>query len=273
MNQLNPPHRKDAVVRQNQMNNPSPLNPESPVTEPKNQSRVRVRTAVTLVFAANFIALMALLIIGFGCRKPADQEVPPAETNTMTMPTFDTNMVPDISTNAPGTNATVYVPPVVEPVVPPVVVPSATEYAIVKGDYFEKIAKDHGISTKALVAANATVDPKKLKIGQKIQIPAAAAAPAVGSSVSAPVEATAPSEQSHKVKSGDTLTTIAKHYGVSVKALRSANSLTTDKIKVGDKLKIPAKVSAPVAAPVVPEVAAPEPAPAPAPAATTPKAL
>ena len=48
------------------------------------------------------------------------------------------------------------------------------------------------------------------------------------------------SEQIYKVKSGDTLTTIAKHHGVSVRALRSANNLTTDKIKVGDKLKIPA---------------------------------
>ena len=248
------------------MNNPSPFSPESPVGEQKNQSRVRVRTAVTLVFAANFIALMALLIIGFGCRKPAEPEVPPADTNTMTMPAFDTNMVPAVSTNAPGTNVTAYVPPAPVPVAPPLIAPSATEYVIAKGDYFEKIAKDHGVTTKAIQDANPGVDSKKLKIGQKIQLPAATVAPAAGSSVNAPTaDAAATGEQIHKVKSGDTLTTIAKHYGVSVKALRSANSLTTDKIKVGDKLKIPAKTTAPVAAPVVPE--------APAPAAATPKPL
>ena len=246
------------------MNNPSPLNPERSVVEPKNQSRVRVRTAVTLVFAANFIALMALLMIGFGCRKPAEPEVPPADTSTMTMPAFDTNMVPAVSTNAPGTNTAAFVPTAPVLVAPPVVAPSATEYVIAKGDYFEKIAKDHGVTTKAIQDANPGVDSKKLKIGQKIQLPAATVAPAVGSSVNAPTaDAAATGEQIHKVKSGDTLTTIAKHYGVSVKALRSANSLTTDKIKVGDKLKIPAKATAPV----VPET------PAPAPAAATPKPL
>ena len=242
------------------MNNPSPFQPESSVGEQKNQSRVRVRTAVTLVFAANFIALMALLIIGFGCRKPSEPEVPPAETNTMTMPAFDTNPVSAASTNAPGTNATAYIPPVPEPVVTP---SAAKEYVIVKGDYLEKIAKDHGLTTKALQDANPGVDSKKLKIGQKIQIPAAPVAPVAGSSVNAPTADVAlPGEQIHKVKSGDTLTTIAKHYGVSVKALRSANSLTTDKIKVGDKLKIPARTAAPEM-----------PAPAPAPATAAPKTL
>ena len=240
------------------MNNPSPLNPESPVVEQKNQSRVRVRTAVTLVFAVNFIALMALLIIGFGCRKPSEPEVPAPETNSMTMPAFDTNMVAAATTNAPGTNVAAYVPPVPEPVAP--VVTSAQEYVVVKGDYFEKIAKDHGVTTKAIQDANPGVDSKKLKIGQKINLPAPAATtvvPPAGAATGA--DATAGGEQIHKVKSGDTLTTIAKHYGVSVRALRSANNLTTDKITVGDKLKIPAKATAPV----VPEMTAPAPAPKP----------
>ena len=41
------------------------------------------------------------------------------------------------------------------------------------------------------------------------------------------------------VKSGDTLSHIAKTYKVSVTALKSANSLDTDRISVGEKLKIP----------------------------------
>ncbi|HZF01204.1 MAG TPA: LysM peptidoglycan-binding domain-containing protein [Methylomirabilota bacterium] len=41
------------------------------------------------------------------------------------------------------------------------------------------------------------------------------------------------------VKSGDTLTRIAKAHGISVKALRSANDLANDQIVVGAKLKIP----------------------------------
>src|ERR1019366_4160674 len=205
----------------------------------KNQSRTRMRTAVTLVFGVNFVALMALLIIGFGCRKPAETEVPAPDTNAMTMPAFDTNSAALPGTNAPAASTNVYVPPTPEPVVntvPPVL---GSEYSIVKGDTFEKIAKAHGVSTKAIEDANPGVDPKKLKIAQKIQIPAAVAAS--NSATSAPVVSDATGEQTYKVKSGDTLTTIAKHFGVSVKSLRSVNNLTTDKIKVGDKLKIPAK--------------------------------
>src|ERR1700677_3555563 len=42
------------------------------------------------------------------------------------------------------------------------------------------------------------------------------------------------------VKSGDTLTRIAKTCGTTIKALRSANGLDNDRIVVGEKLKIPA---------------------------------
>jgi LysM repeat protein len=42
------------------------------------------------------------------------------------------------------------------------------------------------------------------------------------------------------VKSGDTLTHIAKTCGTTVKALRSVNGLDNDRIVVGEKLKIPA---------------------------------
>jgi LysM repeat protein len=41
------------------------------------------------------------------------------------------------------------------------------------------------------------------------------------------------------VKSGDTLIRIAKAYGVTVKALKAANGLKSDRIIVGAKLKIP----------------------------------
>ena len=251
------------------MNNPSPFNPESSAPEQKNQTRTRVRTAVTLVFAANFIALMALLIIGFGCRKPAEPEAAPAsDTNAMTMPAFDTNSVPQAGTNAPATNAMVYVPPALEP---PVSVASAgQEYVIVKGDTFAVLAKNFHVSVKAIQDANPGVDPKKLKIRQKIQIPAAAAmVPAAGATAVADMSG---AEQTYKVKSGDTLTGIAKHLNVSVKAIEKANpQIDPNKLKVGDKLKVPAKASAPVAAPVVPEATAP--APASAPAATSPKPL
>ena len=43
----------------------------------------------------------------------------------------------------------------------------------------------------------------------------------------------------HVVQKGETLTTIAKSYGVTVAELRKANSLTGDDIKAGQRLVIP----------------------------------
>ena len=52
------------------------------------------------------------------------------------------------------------------------------------------------------------------------------------------------------VKSGDTLSKIAKRNGTTIKAIESENGLSTTHIKVGQKLKIPAKEeAAPVSAP------------------------
>ncbi|MCX8090325.1 MAG: LysM peptidoglycan-binding domain-containing protein [Verrucomicrobiae bacterium] len=136
------------------------------------------------------------------------------------------------------------------------------EYVVQKGDTFDSIGRKHGISWKAIQDANPNVDPKRLQIGQKIVIPApgAAAAPAT-------TGAPAPSggERVYVVKSGDTLTKIARQHGTTVKALREANKLRTDRIRVGDKLVIPGSGAAPAA----PE-SAPAPAPAPPPVYTPP---
>ena len=49
---------------------------------------------------------------------------------------------------------------------------AGTEYVVVKGDSLWKIAKKNGVTLKALEAANPGVDPTKLKVGQKLSIPA-----------------------------------------------------------------------------------------------------
>ena len=113
-----------------------------------------------------------------------------------------------------------------------------------------------------------------MKIKQKLVIPAPTPSTGVAPTTTAGTPDTG--GETYTVKSGDNLSKIAKKYGVSVKALKAANNLTTDHIKVGDKLKIPAKAEAatpapaPVpdtsAAPAVPPVSAPAPAgPTPAP--------
>lgn len=46
---------------------------------------------------------------------------------------------------------------------------------------------------------------------------------------------------SHKVVSGDTLSKISRRYGVTIDAIKKANGMTNDNIKIGQKLKIPTK--------------------------------
>jgi LysM repeat protein len=60
----------------------------------------------------------------------------------------------------------------------------------------------------------------------------------------APVASESPAASIHVkavyvVKSGDTLTRIARVHGTTVKALKTANNLNNDRIVVGAKLKIP----------------------------------
>ena len=95
-----------------------------------------------------------------------------------------------------------------------------TLYTVRKGDTLSGIASRHGITTKELAAANALKDADALDIGQKLHIPgaepAAAPSPAAGSA-----------HHTYTVKSGDTLSDIAKGAGVATdpRALQAGQTL------------------------------------------------
>ena len=252
------------------MNNPNPFLPKGSLLEQQSLRRSRLKIAVGCVLVVSVTGLVAMLIQGCKREKPADELNP--------TPLVDTNTIP-VDTNPPPYS--VSNPPVVLPPVatnpPPVVLPepvapvAGSEYVVVKGDSLAKIAKKNGVTTKALQAANPTVVPTKLKIGQKLVIPAG------GKSVTetaAPAAAGADAgTASYTVKSGDTLTKIAKAHGTTVKAIQAANGLTTTKISVGKKLKIPSKAEAAAPAPAAPapvETAPALPPAVPAPATPAP---
>lgn len=112
-------------------------------------------------------------------------------------------------------------------------------YVVKKGDSLGAIAQNHKVTLKALKAANPGIDYDKIKVGQKINIPAASATATKASAASS-----APQAGIHVVKSGEILSRIARQYGVKVADLKAANGLTSDKIVVGQKLKIPGKAAA-----------------------------
>jgi len=238
------------------MNNSNPFVPKGSLLEQQSVRRSRLKIGVFCVLTVSVTGLIAMLIQG--CKReapPTDSGFPldatnvPAMLDNTNLPVMDTNPVPYMPpamTNAP----TSFVPPPLPETV------AGTEYVVVAGDTLGKIAKAHGVTLAALQAANPGVDSKHLKLKQKLTIPAstkaADAAPATGVT-----GATDAGGQTYVVKSGDTLTTIAKKHGTTVKALEAANNLTTTKIKVNQKLKIPVKAEpVPVVTPAVEPTAA-----------------
>lgn len=266
------------------MNNQNSTSSQDSLLEQKNAGRTRTKLVVSIVLALHCAVLLAFLAVG--CKREQEQEPvqtpePIADTvATNAEPYFepytnttDTNFPVAMDSNQPpvagmpDTNITALPPAPVALPVPGPAVPavggSATEYAVAKGDSFSSIAKKFGVSVRAITEANPNVVPTKLQIGQKLQIPGASATPSVSAdtaSVAAPVAASTSSTKTYTVKSGDTLSKIASQQGVSVKALRSANNLKTDRIKVGQKLKVPVKAAAaapaPAAAPELPSLPA-----------------
>ncbi len=231
------------------MNNPNPFVPKGSLLEQQSQRRSRLKLAVFCVLAVSITGLVAMLINGCKREKPVDDLNPPVmDTNP---PAMDTNP-PAIETSNPP----VVIPPVVTnpPVVVTPVVPevAGSEYIVAKGDSLAKIAKKKGVTLKALEDANPGLVPTKLKIGQKLVIPAGGKTSA---DVNAPMVAGGDTgSASYTVKSGDTLTKIAKAHGSTVKLIQDANGLATTKIKVGQKLKIPSKAEAAAPATPVPVV-------------------
>ena len=250
------------------MNNPNPFVPKGSLLAQQSQRRSRLKIMVGCVLGVSVASLVVMLIQGCKREQPQSDTTPPPDTNVAA----STPSGPDLSSNpppaAPGTNPVATAAPVAVPVAPPVapitppapptpppdVTAAVSTYEVVAGDTLAKIAKKNGVSLKALEAANPGVDPKKLKVKQKLNIPGGSAAGTPSASSASPASGSDVGGETYTIKSGDTLSKIAKRHGISLKALRAANpKLNTDHIKVGDKLTLPAKA----------ESAAPAPAPAP----------
>ena len=290
------------------MSTTTPNSPLLDTTRSRNKSTLHF---AGLIVAAHLAVFLGLLLIGCNKENKTDKtgEANPnaGDAGVTAAPGLgnlpgnaDTNS-PIASTNGPGAYSPTgaapaggpvtsappaFVPP---PVAAPVAAPineapvtaaaGAQAYKVKSGDIAYKIAKSHGVSLKALTDANPGVALAKLRIGQEIQIPgAAAAAPATAGRETAmaaePATTGAGEGTQYVVKGGDNLGKIARHFHTTVKAIRHANHLTSDNIKQGQKLKIPAKAASDTgggshaAPPVDAPAAAPVPTAIPAPSAS-----
>jgi LysM repeat protein len=246
------------------MNNPNPFVPQGSLLEQKNKKRARVKVAVFSIFAINILVISPLLIQGCKKEAPAADTAALPSSDTSTNPTPDTNLppVPAMSSNSAPLAVVSNTPPPMPP--PPVAPPEppapvGQEYVVAKGDSFYSIAKKFHVKIKDVEAANPGVTPAKLKVGQKLQVPAGSSG---STSTANATDMSSGSDNIVTVKPGDSLMKIAHEHGSTIKLIRAANELKTDKIKVGQKLKVPAK-SAPATAATTDSSATAAPIPAP----------
>jgi membrane-bound lytic murein transglycosylase D len=107
-----------------------------------------------------------------------------------------------------------------------------TFHRVQRGETISEIADEYGVSQRELLAWNGLDRRGRIRAGQRIRV--ASPEPRIMS----------PSDRSgvrtHVVRRGETLTGLAKRYGVSIQALRTANGMSeSETLKAGAALKIP----------------------------------
>ncbi|HEX9666977.1 MAG TPA: LysM peptidoglycan-binding domain-containing protein [Thermodesulfobacteriota bacterium] len=107
---------------------------------------------------------------------------------------------------------------------------ATVKYKVNRGDTIGTIARRYGVSVSSVKSAN-NISGSKIMVGQTLTIPGGSGRSYSSSAGSTPVK--------YKVKSGDTLGTIAVGHGVSVASIKSANGLKGSTIRVGQALNIP----------------------------------
>ncbi|MFK2826360.1 LysM peptidoglycan-binding domain-containing protein [Bacillus sp. B190/17] len=133
----------------------------------------------------------------------------------------------------------------------PAETPSSSGIYIVKsGDSLSLIAKNHKMSVADLKRLN-QLTSDAIYVGQKLKVSGQSSptAPSAPPKPSAPTD-TSSSSGVYIVKSGDSLSLIAKKHKMSVAELKQLNKLTSDAIYVGQKLKVSGQPSS--AAPSTP---------------------
>jgi membrane-bound lytic murein transglycosylase D len=120
------------------------------------------------------------------------------------------------------------------------------QYRVRRGDTLSRIAARFGVRTSDLMAANGLKSAHRIRVGQVLEIPGSprivASAPRspAAAAPSAAGPATASYGDTYRVRRGDTLTRIAKRYGVSQHELAAQNGLSDpSRLRVGQVLQVP----------------------------------
>jgi len=119
----------------------------------------------------------------------------------------------------------------------PTLTPSPTPfvYTIKSGETLSVIAKRFNTTVEALMQANNIADATRIRVGTKLTI------------VQPPDYSSSMAYETYEVEAGDTLISISNKYGMTVAQIKEVNSLKSNSLNVGQKLKIPVGTATPTA--------------------------
>lgn len=119
--------------------------------------------------------------------------------------------------------------------------PSFESYTIQKGDSLWAISRRKNVSLNDIYTANALSEKSVLSIGQEIRIPVEGSTAVIQTQVADMYQPSAfnATTTNYKVVAGDTLTRIATKFDTTVGAIKAANGMTSDLIRLNSTLVIP----------------------------------
>ena len=147
----------------------------------------------------------------------------------------------ETATATPVPSATYVVAPTATPLYSPTPPPTATlppnqtRHTVTSGQTVSSIAKRYGTTISAILKANNLKSNSILKIGQELIVPL----PLADTPTPTPTLTPSPTPFVYTIKSGETLSVIAKRFNTTVEALMQVNNIAdATRIRVGTKLTI-----------------------------------
>ena len=117
------------------------------------------------------------------------------------------------------------------------------KHRVRKGETIASIAKKYNVSDSVIISHNKLSSKKTLVQGRKLKIPITREKQYAASSSSRQKgeKIKIASSGQYKVKKGETLLMISRRFAISAAQIKELNNLKTDKIRVGQTLKLPQK--------------------------------
>lgn len=114
-------------------------------------------------------------------------------------------------------------------------------YTVASGDTLWGLSKEYNVSFPALLEANGMSRDTQLRVGQEILVPSG-----YGEIVESEVDVfeaeSAPGTVIYEVVRGDTLSEIAVRSKTSVSQIKNLNNMTSDRIRIGQRLIVPGEM-------------------------------